>query len=314
MAAWNCRLNIFMPTTREPMAGFVRGMREAERQDGVLSVSLVHGFPHGDVPDCGARTLVITDNDPDAAARLAEQLGPRAVGVTQRSDGSLHDHRCGAWMRPWPKADGPIVIGDVSDNAGGGAPSDATFFLRRLLERGVRGAVVATIWDPIAVRFCMEAGEGSKIRLRVGGKCGPESGDPLDLPVTVERIVKEARQTLFGFQVTMGEAVWVSCRVCGRDPEHQTPSDGPSRHDRTIRDRPGVPPHSRHQVGAALSWRLRAHRPKAALRRRARGRESGHPDTAVHPLQGFVLAPRCRPVLTDHGALTFPPKPVVFSE
>jgi len=30
----------------------------------------------------------------------------------------------------------PVVIADGSDNPGGGAPGDSTFFLRRLLERG----------------------------------------------------------------------------------------------------------------------------------------------------------------------------------
>jgi microcystin degradation protein MlrC len=209
MATWDCRINAYLPTTREPMAGFVKRMRDAEQQEGILSVSLAHGFPHGDTPDCGARTLVVADRDSSAAARLAETLGRK---LWEMRDGLIFPYMTmdEALDVALAEIGRPVVIGDVADNAGGGAPSDATHFLRRLLERGIRDATIATIWDPIAVRFCIDAGEGSRLNLRVGGKCGPESGEPVDLPVTVNRIVKDARQTFFNFPTPMGEAVWVS--------------------------------------------------------------------------------------------------------
>ena len=40
-------------------------------------------------------------------------------------------------------------------------------------------------WDPVAVRFCEEAGEGASLMLRIGGKCGSTSGSPVDLRVSV---------------------------------------------------------------------------------------------------------------------------------
>jgi microcystin degradation protein MlrC len=209
MATADCHINMYLPTTREPMAGFVRRMREAERQEGVLSVSLAHGFPHGDSPHCGARTLVIADGDADCAARLAEALA-RDLWAVREGLRVPYMTMTDALDVACAEPEGPVVIGDVADNAGGGAPSDATFFLRCLLDREVQHATVATIWDPTAVRFCMDAGEGGRLRLRVGGKCGPESGDPVDLPVTVMKIVKEARQTFFNFSTPMGEAVWVT--------------------------------------------------------------------------------------------------------
>jgi microcystin degradation protein MlrC len=101
------------------------------------------------------------------------------------------------------------VLADVSDNAGGGAPGDSTFILRRILDRGIKSVVSANYWDPIAVRFCIEAGEGASLGLRIGGKCGPESGDPVDLRVTVNKIVKNAVQTFCGVESPMGDGVWV---------------------------------------------------------------------------------------------------------
>ena len=106
---------------------------------------------------------------------------------------------------------GPIVIADASDNAGGGAPSDNTAILHRLLERNQKGAVLGCFWDPQAIQFCVEAGEGAIFLLRIGGKCGPASGDPVDLMVTVRRIVEEHWQSgLSGGRASLGPSVWVS--------------------------------------------------------------------------------------------------------
>lgn len=57
-------------------------MRAHEGRDGVLSVSLTHGFAWGDVTDMGAKLLIYTDaaRDPDGnhgralAQRLADEL------------------------------------------------------------------------------------------------------------------------------------------------------------------------------------------------------------------------------------------------
>lgn len=108
---------------------------------------------------------------------------------------------------PWTA--GPVVLADVSDNAAGGAPSDSTFILERLIVRGLGDVASGLYWDPVVVRFCMKAGEGARLRLRIGGKCGPDSGDPVDLAVSVERIVANAAQTFGGAPNRMGDAVWV---------------------------------------------------------------------------------------------------------
>ena len=82
-----------------------------------------------------------------------------------------------------PETGKPVVVADMSDNAGGGAPGDSTFVLRGLLARGVTNAGLAPICDPVAVRLAFAAEEGSPLTLRLGGKMGPASGDPLDLTV-----------------------------------------------------------------------------------------------------------------------------------
>ena len=81
--------------------------------------------------------------------------------------------------------------------------------LQAALDHGLTDVVLGLFWDPIAVRFCKEAGVGATFDLRVGGKSGPASGDPVDLTVTVRKILVDAVQPFGTSQASIGDAVWV---------------------------------------------------------------------------------------------------------
>ncbi len=210
MRDYDCRMIIAMPTTKAPMRGFVDAMSAREGQDGVLSLSIAHGFPWGDHPRVGTRALAICDGNTAAAATEAERLGKSLYALREE----LHTR-----IPPMDEAldiaaaepKGPVVLADMSDNPGGGAPSDATFLLRAMIERGMTSVATGLFWDPVAVRFCTEAGEGASFELRLGGKCGPMSGDPLDLKVTVRRIIPGMSQRFGKLSAPIGTAVWVEC-------------------------------------------------------------------------------------------------------
>ncbi len=207
-AVYDCRMVGLWHTTREPMQGFVRSMQAAERIPGVLSVSLGHGFPWGDVPQAGAKLWVVTDNDAALARTVAdrlgaefwqlrERIGPDVIGI----DDALALQDAGAA--------GPVVIADIADNPGGGAAGDSTFILRRLVERGVADVAIGALWDLGAVHVCKSAGVGAELDLRIGGKCGPASGQPVDLRVTVRAIVENHTQSALGTRERLGDCVWV---------------------------------------------------------------------------------------------------------
>jgi len=212
MVPFDCRMVSMWHTPVEPMRGFVERMQALEGNDGVLSVSFAHGFPWGDVADVGAKMLVVMDGGrADAHARgeaLAEQLG-REIFAMRHETSSAALSIDEALDRVMATPDGPVVLADVADNAGGGAPSDSTFLLRRVLERGIGNVASALYWDPVAVRLCREAGVGAQMALRVGGKLGPTSGMPLDLQVRVMALVPELLQPFGGSMQRAGEAVWV---------------------------------------------------------------------------------------------------------
>ena len=209
MAAFDCRMIGAYHTPREPMRSFVDKIKSLEGKNGILSISIAHGFPWGDVPDMGTKVLVIADGDRANAQAMAEQLGRELISLRGRTapaylsiDQAL-DHAIAAPA-------GPIAIADAADNAGGGAPSDSTFILRRILERGISDVALAPLWDPVAVGFCFDAGEGARLELRIGGKTGPMSGQPLDLAVHVTRLVRGMTQSFGAATAPVGDAAAVS--------------------------------------------------------------------------------------------------------
>lgn len=198
-------------TTREPMVSFVKRMQSFEGKDGILSVSLGHGFPWGDVADTGAKLWVVADGDRAKAQALADQLGEEfweLRGQTYTPPMSLD----AAIDRMRSVQGGPLVFADVADNAGGGAMSDSTFILEAMLDAGITDSVIGSFWDLGAVALCQSAGVGARLNLRIGGKCGPLSGDPVDVAVTVKAIVENHGQSGLNFRWSLGTGVWVQTR------------------------------------------------------------------------------------------------------
>ncbi len=212
-AVFDCRMVGLWHTTREPMIGFVRRMEAAEQQPGVLSVSLGHGFPWADVPEAGAKLWVVTDNDPALAARVADELGRAFWDLREQTrTPDLSIEAALAQAQALAADGGPVVLADVGDNAGGGAMSDSTFILRALLAQGIVDVAIGAFWDLGAVQLCRDAGAGARIELRLGGKCGPASGAPLDVAVTVKAVNDDFSQPGLGgdgHRTALGTGVWV---------------------------------------------------------------------------------------------------------
>lgn len=206
---FDCEMISIMHTSREPMRSFVDRLFEREGKDGVLSISIAHGFPWGDVPGMGTKVLVYTDNDPHAAATLAESLGRELIGMR---DALQADYLpiADALAQADAKGTYPAVLADSADNAGGGAASDSTFVLQHFLQHGIQDAVIGPVWDPMTVGLCLDAGEGAVLDLRVGGKVSPASGDPVDARCTVLAIRRDAYMTgLSNTPSSLGDAVAV---------------------------------------------------------------------------------------------------------
>lgn len=208
MALFDCRMISLFLTKAEPMAGFVRQMRETEAQPGILSASLGHGFPWADLPETGARMLVIADGDKALAQSTAEQLGRRFYGLRNQVVPAYPTLSTGL-DRALSASAGPVVLADMSDNPGAGAPGDSTFVLREVLDRGLHNVASGFYFDPMAVQYCQDAGEGAEITLRLGGKTEPASGMPVDVTGRIMRIAEGLGQHLGAGLEPLGTMIWL---------------------------------------------------------------------------------------------------------
>lgn len=209
VAVVDCDMIVTIHTSREPARSFVDRLQSLEGKGSVLSISISHGFSWGDVPGMGTKLLVYTDGDQLKADALARQLADELIAM-----------RDGLTVR-YPDIDtsldealafdgGPVVMADGADNPGGGAASDSTFILRRMVERGIGNAAIGPIWDPAAARIAFEAGVGARLAMRIGGKISPLSGDPMDLMCTVKAVQANLVMTgLSNSPVPMGDCALV---------------------------------------------------------------------------------------------------------
>lgn len=211
MSLYDCRQIGSYPTTLPLMRGFVDRMFALEGRDGILSVSAIHCFPYADVPEMTSRILVVADGDKAKADALATRLGEEFVsmrGKTMPQFLTPADGVKAAMEEPEGKS-GPVVVADPADNAGGGAPTDNTTILRQLIAMNAQSAAIGPIWDPIAVRLCFDAGVGARFPLRIGGKIGPASGQPVDALVEVTAVATDCWQTFGPTQVPLGNCAAV---------------------------------------------------------------------------------------------------------
>ena len=189
------------------------------------------------------RILVVTDNDKAKADALATAIGEEFVAMRGKTAPEYSRSRTASPPRS-ASNDSPVVMADPADNAGGGAPTDNTTILRRLIERDAQDAALGPIWDPIAVRLCFDAGLGASFPLRFGGKIGPTSGQPIDATVTVTAL---KRDCLAELRPDPGAA-----RRLRRDQGRRR--RGGADHQPHPGAGPGAVPQSRHRADRSASW------------------------------------------------------------
>jgi microcystin degradation protein MlrC len=185
-ALFDCRMIGYYPTSRQPLRDLVQEMKNAEGNGGVLSVSLGHGFPLGDVVSPTAKVLVIADGDHAVAMRVAQEFGEKFYALRRQVGfDSISEPMDIALSRALMSKQMPIVVADQSDNTGGGAPGDSTFALRWLLDHVAKDVAIAFLYDPDAVLLAKQSGVGSRISAKLGGKLGTFSGEPVQMECEV---------------------------------------------------------------------------------------------------------------------------------
>jgi len=175
----------------DPFADIMRYAKGHEGRDKVLSTSVLLVHPYLDLPEMGGAGLVITDGDPQGAARLATEIAQRYWERRYDLEPQVYTPQ-EAITRGLQLDGGPVLLVETADCAGGGAAGDSVHTLRALLEAGVRESFLAPVVDPAAAALCWQAGVGASVRCHLGFSIDPRFGEPLAVEGQVE-ILSEGR-------------------------------------------------------------------------------------------------------------------------
>jgi len=193
------RIPILIPgekgiTGVEPLKPIYAELPSAKEKPGLMDASIMVGMAWADLPRTSMCSLVVAESPEhreealNEARRLAKMVWDDREGLqfdvpTDTLDGAIDT----ALSAP----EETVFITDSGDNTTAGAPGDTTVVLERLLERGVKDAVVAGIVDPEAVEACAKAGVGERVKLTVGGKIDTVYGKPLPIEGVVRFVSPE---------------------------------------------------------------------------------------------------------------------------
>ncbi|MBV8915731.1 MAG: M81 family metallopeptidase, partial [Acetobacteraceae bacterium] len=195
-------------TSREPGRGLTDRLLAMEGREGILSISVIHGFQAADVPDVGTKVLVYADGDEGKAGQVATAVAQEILSWSP-AQRTPHHKPDAAIQAALAIAGQPVVLADRWDNPGGGVAGDSTVLLRALLARPEVPAAIGVLWDPIAVQLCAAAGAGAKLHLRFCGKATPQSGEPVDAHVQVRSVREELLIPFEHSVVSLGRAACI---------------------------------------------------------------------------------------------------------
>ena len=157
---------------------------QMEQDKRCLAAGVLIGNPFTDVPDLRSNSLVVTDGDPDTAARWAAEL---ADGMWERHE-SMRAHLTDlhSAVQLTLDVDGPVILMDAADAPSSGASGDSNAILRELADIGYPGHVLAPIVDAPVVQQAFQAGVGGQIRTTIGGTLDPARFRPLPVDARVK--------------------------------------------------------------------------------------------------------------------------------
>ncbi|MCZ4315438.1 M81 family metallopeptidase [Comamonadaceae bacterium G21597-S1] len=175
-------------TSRAPMKTWFDRARAMEADPRVVQASNYPMQPWLDVAEGGWSTIVVTDNDPALAERLADELADLAWSLRaefQKKDAVAIDDA----VRMADAADkGLVVLSDTGDTVFGGAAGDSNLILESMLRLGIRGRALVPLIAPETVARLVQAGEGATVTLPVGGNVATAFFQPIEVTGTVRRI------------------------------------------------------------------------------------------------------------------------------
>ena len=195
----------------------LQGMCAAWEASGrAIAASLFVGFPHADVPMAGLSAVVVTNNNPEDARAMADELLAFAWNAREAFTFKIEPLEESVARAKKLGEEGPgVVLLDHFDNCASGGTMDTTDVLREIIRQELDDVIFFGIYDPDAVKQAASAGIGQEVELDIGAKLEMPSLQSGSRPLRVAGKVRTISAGYYratggltpGLQVYMGNTV-----------------------------------------------------------------------------------------------------------
>jgi microcystin degradation protein MlrC len=136
----------------------------------ILSWSILLGFAYADVKEMGSSLLIVSNNDAQSAFQIGMQIRNHILKNKRLFAGEKNEiSGMPAFISSSPK---PVLLLDMGDNVGAGAPGDSTFLLD-LLEQWDKFRFFICLHDPKAVARISGCREGEDLSVEIADSNKP---------------------------------------------------------------------------------------------------------------------------------------------
>jgi microcystin degradation protein MlrC len=178
-------------TGASPWMDLVQRALVWEAREPDVYVNLFFGFPFADVPDVGMTVQVLTNGDPELAARIARDMAETIWRQREAllTSTKVHGIPQGVALAKQAVQSGetPVVLADHSDRSG-----YATWLLKEIIAQDLSNTLIATIADAASTAKlkAMGAKAGDPFDMTVGGLADESAGEPVRIQGTILNAVE----------------------------------------------------------------------------------------------------------------------------
>ena len=133
--------------------------------DGILSASILLGFPYADVYEMGASLIVISNGDRDIGNVAIKKIENYMISNKGLFVGTKHE--IASLINKVNTIEKPVLLLDMGDNVGGGAPGNSIYLLNQLEDAGIKNTFIC-IYDSVCVATLMDVEIGASVEINFG--------------------------------------------------------------------------------------------------------------------------------------------------
>ena len=152
-----------------------------------LSAGVMWGNPFTDVPELRTNSIVVMDDDEQAATAHAQELANRFWKHHEKMQVPLTS-LAESVRQAKSVESGTVILVDAADATSSGASGDSNAILAELIRQGYQGKALIPIVDPAAVAQAFQAGVGAVIKTTVGGAMDRGRFKPVEVTARVRSL------------------------------------------------------------------------------------------------------------------------------